>query len=86
MNKEDKNIDFDEEPVHYCKYCLSLDNPIMLDNDTEYCKYCGSTDFLDSSIEEWEKQFELKYKQGKFLKIKEKWKTIMQSVNKDFLS
>ena len=71
---------YNDEPVHYCKYCLSLDNPEMLDG-TEYCKYCGSTEFEDSYIEEWEKQFEQKYKQGKFLKLNKKWKTIMQSTN-----
>lgn len=71
---------YNDEPVHYCKYCLSLDNPEMLDG-TEYCKYCGSTEFEDSHIEEWEKQFEQKYKQGKFLKLNKKWKTIMQSTN-----
>ena len=71
---------YNDEPVHYCKYCLSLDNPEMLDG-TEYCKYCGSTEFEDSHIDEWEKQFEQKYKQGKFLKLNKKWKTIMQSTN-----
>lgn len=80
MNKSSKNINFDDEPVHYCKYCLSLDNPETID-DTEYCKYCGSTEFEDSLIEEWENKFEAKYKQGKFLKINKKWKTIMQSTN-----
>ena len=78
--------DYNDEPVHYCKYCLSLDNPeIFVDpttsEETEYCKYCGSTEFEDSHIEEWEKQFEQKYKQGKFLKLNKKWKTIMQSTN-----
>ena len=78
MNTQTSN--YNDEPVHYCKYCLSLDNPEMLDG-TEYCKYCGSTEFEDSYIEEWEKQFEQKYKQGKFLKLNKKWKTIMQSTN-----
>ena len=78
MNTQTSN--YNDEPVHYCKYCLSLDNPEMLDG-TEYCKYCGSTEFVDSHIDEWEKQFEQKYKQGKFLKLNKKWKTIMQSTN-----
>jgi hypothetical protein len=82
----EQEINYNEEPVHYCKYCLSLDNPVVLEGtDLEYCKYCGSTDFEESSIEDWEKQFEEKYKQGKYLKINAKWKTIMQSMNKDFL-
>jgi len=82
----EQEINYNEEPVHYCKYCLSLDNPVVIEGtDIEYCKYCGSTDFEDSSIEEWEKQFEEKYKQGKFLKINAKWKTIMQSMNNSML-
>lgn len=75
---------FDDEPVHYCKYCLSLDNPAMLEG-IEYCKYCGSTEFEESSIDDWEIKFEEKYKQGNFLKINKKWKTIMQSVNSPLL-
>lgn len=82
----EQEINYNDEPVHYCKYCLSLDNPIILEGtEIEYCKYCGSTDFEESSIEDWEKQFEEKYKQGKYLKINAKWKTIMQSVNRDSL-
>ena len=72
---------YNDEPVHYCKHCLSLSNPIVLDDGTEYCEFCGSTEFVDSHIDEWEKQFEQKYKQGKFLKLNKKWKTIMQSTN-----
>ena len=83
MSKQ-TDIDYNDEPVHYCKYCLSLDNPEVT-GDIEYCKYCGSTDFEESSIEEWEQKFETKYKQGKFLKINKKWKTIMQSLNNPML-
>lgn len=82
MNTQKNN--YDDEPVHYCKHCLSLDNPKLLDN-IEYCKYCGSTDFEDDSIEVWETLFENKYKQGKFLKINKKWKTIMQSSNSSIM-
>ena len=83
-NKTKKPIDYDDEPVHYCKYCLSLDNPAVI-GDVEYCKYCGSTEFEEDLIEHWEKKFEDKYKQGKYLKINKKWKTIMQSLNSPML-
>ena len=83
MNKQ---IDYNEEPVHYCKHCLSLDNPLVVEGtDIEYCKYCGSTDFEESTISIWEKLFENKYKQGEYLKINKKWKTIMQSTNSPML-
>ena len=71
---------YDDEPVYYCKHCLSLDNPAVV-ADIEYCKYCGSTEFESDTIDNWEDKFEEKYKQGKFLKINKKWKTIMQSTN-----
>lgn len=83
-NITNKSIDYDDEPVYYCKYCLSLDNPELV-GDIEYCKYCGSTEFEKDSIENWENKFEEKYKQGKFLKINKKWKTIMQSLNSTML-
>lgn len=76
-----KQINYNDEPVFYCKHCLSLANPKTLDDGTEYCEYCGSTEFEQSHIDEWENKFELKYRQGKFLKINKKWKTIMQSTN-----
>lgn len=72
---------YNDEPVYYCKYCLSLSNPKLLDDGTEYCEFCGSTEFESDTIDIWENKFEEKYKQGKFLKIDKKWKTIMQSVN-----
>ena len=84
MSKTAKDIDYNSEPVHYCKHCLSLDNPSIV-GDIEYCKYCGSTDFEEDTIENWEHKFEEKYKQGKFLKINKKWKTIMQSMNSSML-
>ena len=84
MSKTAKDIDYNLEPVHYCKHCLSLDNPSIV-GDIEYCKYCGSTDFEEDTIENWEHKFEEKYKQGKFLKINKKWKTIMQSLNSPML-
>ena len=83
-NKDNKTIDYNDEPVHYCKYCLSLDNPDVV-GDIEYCKYCGSTEFEQDSIEHWEKKFEDKYKKSKFLKINKKWKTIIQSLNTPML-
>lgn len=78
-------FNYNDEPVHYCKQCLSLDNPKMLDDNTEYCEYCGSTEFGDCLIDEWENKFELKYRQGKFLNINKKWKTIMESTNSPLL-
>lgn len=79
-----KQIDYNEEPVHYCKRCLYLGNPATVAG-IEYCPECGSTEFEDDPIEVWEAKFEQKYQQGKFLKLNEKWKTIVTSVNKSIM-
>lgn len=84
INQEAEAIDYNAIPVHYCKHCLYLGNPsetTLLNTKVEFCPYCGSTDFEDSHIEEWEKKFEEKYKQGKFLNIKKSWRKIMEEKN-----
>lgn len=51
-----------EEPVFYCKHCLSLkvrNVPGMEDSD--YCDECGSTNIEQTSIHEWEKLYKQKY-------------------------
>lgn len=53
---------YNEEPVFYCKHCLSLKvRHIPRVEDSEYCDGCGSTDVGKTSIEEWEKLYESKY-------------------------
>lgn len=44
--------DYNSEPVHYCKRCLSL-LVTRLSEDTDYCEKCGSTDIVVSKIEDW---------------------------------
>lgn len=61
-SKEDNPLDYNDEPVLYCKHCLSLkirNIPIMEDSD--YCDDCGSTDIEKASIEEWEILYNNKY-------------------------
>ena len=46
--------DFNDEPVFYCKNCLSLKIktvPGMIELD--YCDDCGSTDISKTDIETW---------------------------------
>lgn len=62
--------DFNNEPVHYCNECLSLNIRVFTEN-TNYCDDCGNTETETTHIEEWEKLYELKYKQN-FLKTKKK--------------
>lgn len=59
---EEKAIDYNAEPVFYCKRCLSLrimGVPLM--SDCDYCDNCGSTDIAQCSIEEWENLYEEHY-------------------------
>ena len=73
--------EYNDEPVVYCKHCLYLGNPSEIAGIT-FCPYCGSTDFEESHIDVWDKKFQEKYKQGKFINIKKErgkdlWKKIL---------
>ena len=48
-------LDYNEEPVYYCKHCLSLKvrNVPRIDA-SDYCDECGSTDIGQVHINEWE--------------------------------
>ena len=54
--------EFNDEPVFYCKNCLSLKiRHIPNIQDTEYCDDCGSTNIEQCSIQEWEKLYKERY-------------------------
>ena len=58
MNKES----YDDDPVYYCKRCLSLcicQMPFVKNQD--YCEDCGAVDIGTTSIEEWQKLYKNKY-------------------------
>lgn len=58
--KQDNNpCDYNEEPVVYCKRCLSL--AIRTEDGTEYCDKCGSTEVESANIFDWEKMYGQKY-------------------------
>ena len=62
MTMEDKQNQYNEEPVFYCKSCLSLkirDVPSM--ENSEFCDECSSTDIGQCSIEEWEEMYINRY-------------------------
>lgn len=42
MNNQSEEIDYNAEPVYYCKQCLSLG--IKEGEFGDYCIHCGSTD------------------------------------------
>lgn len=59
LNNQDK---YNDEPVFYCKHCLSLYilNESQLP-DLEYCHDCGSTNIDTIHISKWEEMYKQRY-------------------------
>ena len=58
----DNKEEYNQEPVFYCKKCLSLKVlNIELIEDSEYCDECGSTDIGTATIEEWDAMYVRRY-------------------------
>lgn len=54
--------EYNNEPVYYCKHCLSLKiRNVPMIEDSDYCDECGSTNIGQCSIEEWEKMYKERY-------------------------
>ena len=51
--------DYNNEPIYYCKHCLSLKVKIV--GGYDFCDDCGSTAIDTAHIEEWEKLYEDRY-------------------------
>ena len=52
--------EYNNEPVYYCKNCLSL--RIMDLNDTiSFCDRCGSTEISTCHINEWKRLYKERY-------------------------
>ena len=53
---------YNDEPVYYCKNCLSLCiKTVAVDSDLDYCNDCGSTDIATAHIEEWKELYKQRY-------------------------
>lgn len=61
MSVEERNQDYDSEPVKYCARCYSLKIKYEESIDSECCGDCGSSDILEAPIKEWERRYERKY-------------------------
>lgn len=54
--------EYNKEPIYYCAKCLSLkirDIPYI--PESEYCDECGSTNVVQTQIDQWEQMYENKY-------------------------
>lgn len=57
-----EEINYNDEPVFYCKSCLSLKiRSIPSMNESEYCDECSSTDIGQCNIKEWEQMYKERY-------------------------
>lgn len=56
-------IDYNSEPVFYCKHCLSL-RIMRIEgfDDLCYCDKCNSTEIESADISVWEKLHQARYK------------------------
>lgn len=59
--KIDLQSDYNNEPVFYCKHCLSLKIRDAGLPDLLYCDECGSAEVLSTNIKEWEDMYKEKY-------------------------
>lgn len=57
---------YNDEPVYYCKHCLSLAIKAMEIGD--YCADCGSMRIGIASLREYDKLYEAKYGKKVFYK------------------
>lgn len=60
-SRQSLNNEYNEEPVHYCSDCLSLNIKINTSLNLDYCSDCGSTYIESTNIFDWEEQYKNKY-------------------------
>ena len=66
-NNTINQINYNNEPLFYCKHCLSL--AIKFVGDVDYCEECGGTEIEQTDIHIWEEKYKKKYG-VEYLKIK----------------
>ena len=55
------NNKYNEDPVFYCKHCLSLKIRDAGLPELLYCDECGSTEVLSANIKQWEEIYKEKH-------------------------
>jgi hypothetical protein len=53
--------DYNQEPVFYCRHCLSLRIMGVGKTDESYCDDCGNTVIETTDIHTWENMWEERY-------------------------
>lgn len=62
MSNQDKIEEYDSEPVVYCARCYSLKIKHEDAIDSDCCMECGCSDILSTSIQDWERMYENRYR------------------------
>lgn len=58
----DNKETFNNEPVFYCKHCLSLKiKSVPGMGELDYCDECGATDIGQTDIETWRQMYRDKF-------------------------
>ncbi len=67
-------VDYDDEPVYYCKRCLSLNiRQIPMLEGQYYCAECGTVELDTATIDEWKELYRKKYGKDYIEKKELKW-------------
>lgn len=61
MEQEEVFTEYDSDPVYYCAKCYSLKIKYEETLHLGYCMDCGCTDTGCTSIENWERMYEIRY-------------------------
>lgn len=62
LNQDTCSNNYNDEPVFYCKSCLSLRiKTVMVESNLDYCDECGSTAIEKTSIDEWRHLYKERY-------------------------
>lgn len=62
LSQEEKKKMYNDEPIYYCKSCLSLRvKTVRVNSNLDYCDECGSTDIEQAHIEEWQRLHKERY-------------------------
>jgi len=64
---------YDDEPVFYCKRCLSLNIKQMPIVEQDYCGDCGCAEVDTTDIHTWNTMYEEKYGHKHIIKVEPKW-------------
>lgn len=62
LKQKTNSEEYNEEPVFYCKSCLSLKiKTVLVGSSLDYCDECGSTNIEQINIKEWEALYKERY-------------------------